>query len=153
MSVQLTDKVYQAILQHGEKDYPYECCGFLIGESDEDIKKIDEIRQQENERDESRETRYLIHPEEFMAAERYARKQGKEMLGIYHSHPDHPSRPSNYDREHAWPWYAYLILSVQDGEAATLQAWQLTDDRSKFDEIELLIPKGSELKKIEYRQE
>ena len=139
MKVRLTPEVEEQIREHGEDDYPYECCGFLIGELQDDVKVITEIRRQANERDESRETRYLIRPEEFRAAEKYAREQGKDMLGIYHSHPDHPSQPSEYDRNHAWPWYAYLILSVQDGEAARLQGWQLRDDRSAFDESQIEI--------------
>lgn len=139
MKVRLTPEVEEQIRQHGEEDYPYECCGFLVGELQDGVKVITEIRRQANERDESRETRYLIRPEEFRAAERYAREQGKDMLGIYHSHPDHPSEPSEYDRNHAWPWYAYLILSVQDGEASRLQGWQLRDDRSAFNESQIEI--------------
>ena len=137
MIVRLTEQAGETIYQHGEDDYPCECCGFLIGTRKDGIREITEVRRQPNRRGDSQETRYLIRPEEFRDAERYAKESGQEMLGIYHSHPDHPARPSEYDREHAWPWYAYLILSVQSGKAADLYGWQLRDDRSGFDEIAL----------------
>ncbi|MCF7803190.1 MAG: M67 family metallopeptidase [Candidatus Marinimicrobia bacterium] len=137
MTVKLSKEITQEIYDHGEKDYPYECCGFLIGKQDGDDRIITEIRRQPNQREDSQETRFLIQPEEFRDAERYAKETGQEMLGIYHSHPESPARPSEYDRNHAWPWYSYLILSVRDGEAAEMYGWQLRDDRSQFDEIPL----------------
>ncbi|HKJ67472.1 MAG TPA: M67 family metallopeptidase [bacterium] len=139
MTVRLQENVYEAIQSHGEEDYPYECCGFLIGVSQDGKRIVREIRAQRNERENSQETRYFISPQEFQAAERYAREQHCETLGIYHSHPDHPARPSQYDLEHAWPWYAYLILSVSGGTADELRAWQLRDDRSAFEAVDMEI--------------
>jgi len=133
MTIALHEDVFRNIRAHGEQDYPYECCGFLIGRIENGIRIVEEIRKQENERDSSRETRYLISPKAFKSAETYARETDRLMLGIYHSHPDHPARPSDYDRDHAWPWYAYLILSVAKGKAGDLNAWELRNDRSAFD--------------------
>ncbi len=139
MIVQLNMDAHQAIKRHGEEDYPYECCGFLIGIIRNGQRVVQEVRAQRNERESSQETRYLISPREFKAAEHYARETNREMLGVYHSHPDHPPRPSQYDLEHAWPWYSYLILSVSGGRADELRAWELRDDRSAFDAVELKI--------------
>jgi proteasome lid subunit RPN8/RPN11 len=90
-----------------------------------------------NSREDSRRNRYLISPRELLAADRDAQKRGLDILGIYHSHPDHPARPSEYDREHALPWYSYIIVSVNRGVAGDLASWNLRDDRSAFDREEL----------------
>lgn len=91
---------------------------------------------------ESERNRFLIDPREQVRVEKDARARGLEVLGFYHSHPDHPARPSKYDREHAWPWYSYLILSVEKGEPADLTSWVLTEDRERFDPelVEMLNP-------------
>ena len=129
----LSGDIMDQIRRHGEETYPYECCGFLMGSQDDGARLVSEIRRQANERRESRETRFLITPLEFREAERAARKAGLLMVGIYHSHPDSPARPSDYDRDHAWPWYSYLILSVSGGRAGEANAWELKDDRSGFE--------------------
>jgi proteasome lid subunit RPN8/RPN11 len=85
-----------------------------------------------NRRDDSPRNRFSITPEDFRAAERAAAERGLDLLGWYHSHPDHPARPSEFDREHAWPWYSYVIVSVDGGVPKDLTSWQLEDDRSKF---------------------
>lgn len=139
MTVVLSEEVFRNIRAHGAQDYPNECCGFLIGRIEDDLRIVEEIQRQENERNSSRETRYLISPQAFKAAESYAKKTGRLMLGIYHSHPDHPARPSDYDRDHAWPWYSYLILGVADDKPGDLNAWELRDDRSTFDPEELRV--------------
>lgn len=82
---------------------------------------------------ESERNRFLIDPREQMRVEKDARARGLDVVGYYHSHPDHPARPSNYDREHAWPWYSYIILSVVKGEPADLTSWVLTESREQFD--------------------
>jgi proteasome lid subunit RPN8/RPN11 len=137
MTVVIGSGVVDHIRQHGEEEYPHECCGFLFGTLVDGTQQVVEARRQSNARTESREVRFLITPEDFRAAEKYARQSGRQMLGIYHSHPDDAARPSDYDREHAWPWYSYLILSVGRGKAGDLNAWQLRDDRSGFDAVDL----------------
>jgi proteasome lid subunit RPN8/RPN11 len=139
MKLVLPAGIMEQIRRHGEEDYPHECCGFLFGSQDDRSRLVIEIRRQANERTDSRRNRFLITPEQFRDAERAARKAGLLMLGIYHSHPDSPARPSEYDRDHAWPWYSYLILSVQRGAAAEAFLWQLRDDRSGFDPREMEI--------------
>src|SRR5262249_24429141 len=87
-----------------------------------------------NRREESRHNRYLIAPEQFLTADRAARGAGLEVIGFFHSHPDHPPRPSAFDLEHAWPYYSYLIVSVRRGEAGEARSWRLAEDRSRFEE-------------------
>ena len=96
----------------------------------------------ENQWDEAeRRRRFLITPEEMLRAEREARKLGLDILGFYHSHPDAPARPSDFDREHAWPWYAYVIAEVRGGEFVTMTSWTLRDDRQAYDEQEIVAVK------------
>ena len=87
---------------------------------------------------ETRHNRYLIPPEEILQGELEAEERGLDVIGYFHSHPDHPARPSEFDRDHAWPWYSYLIISVIDGKAGDSRAWQLREDRSGFAEETLV---------------
>ncbi len=139
MTLVLPAALMEQIRRQAEETYPHECCGFLLGGQENGSRLISEIRRQPNERAESRENRFLITPGQFRDAERHARKAGLLMLGIYHSHPDSPARPSEYDRDHAWPWYSYLILSVGRGVAGESRAWQLREDRSGFDPHEIVV--------------
>ncbi len=143
MKLVLPGRVMAQIRRHGEETYPHECCGFMMGSQVDGARVISEIRRQPNERTESRENRFLITPGQFRDAERAARKAGLLMVGIYHSHPDSPARPSEYDRDHAWPWYGYLIVSVARGAAGESRAWLLRDDRSGFDPLEIVEEEGA----------
>ena len=89
---------------------------------------------------ESERNRFLIDPKEQLRVEKDARARGLDVLGYYHSHPDHPARPSSYDRDHAWPWYSYVIISVERGEPKDLNSWVLRDDRSQFDPEDVELP-------------
>ncbi len=120
--------------QHAAATYPDECCGVLIGRILEDSTVVERLLSADNERGDSRHNRYLINPETVLAAHKEARALGLDVVGYYHSHPDHPARPSEFDREHAWPGVSYLIVSVQKGTVADSRSWRLTDDREKFDE-------------------
>lgn len=124
----------EAIGRHGEATFPEECCGFLIGRASDETTTVERLLPVENERQDSRHNRYVIHPETVLAAHKEARAAGADVVGYYHSHPDHPSRPSEFDRDHAWPGLSYLIVSVQKGRAADARSWRLTDDRERFDE-------------------
>ncbi len=141
MSVHLSHAVVETVRREGRKSYPHECCGFLIGRiEDGDARRIARVEPVENAReDEAKHNRYLIAPERFMAVERNARKDGLDVLGFFHSHPDAPARPSAFDVEQAWPWYIYVIVSIEQGEPADMTAWTLQDDRSQFDEVEMKI--------------
>lgn len=122
----------KTIREHGEKDYPYECCGIMFGRFGEK-KLVSELRPINNEReDEAKHNRFLITPQEIAKAEMYAHRSGLDILGFYHSHPDHPAEPSEYDRLYAWPVYSYIIVSVKKGVSAELTSWVLSDDRSIF---------------------
>jgi proteasome lid subunit RPN8/RPN11 len=121
------------ILEEGEKAYPNECCGFLLGRQAEGKKQVDFVLVVGNAREFGEQYhRFVITPEDFMRAEKEALRQGWEIFGIYHSHPDHPALPSDYDREHALPFYSYLILTVEAGKAGKLTSWKLTGDRKQF---------------------
>jgi proteasome lid subunit RPN8/RPN11 len=121
------------IERHGEETYPHECCGFLLGRGEGGERQVSEIRRAGNARDDSPQNRYLIPPLDMLHAERDARARGLDILGFYHSHPDVAARPSDYDREHAWPWYTYVIVSVRQGKAAEMHAWTLTEERDRFE--------------------
>ena len=120
--------------RHGEASYPEECCGFLIGRFGEEETVVDRVLSVDNERQDSRHNRFLIHPETVLAAHKEARAAGLDVVGYYHSHPDHPARPSEFDREHAWPGLSYVIVSVAGGKVADARSWRLSDDRDRFEE-------------------
>ena len=142
----------EKIRAHGVETYPHECCGALLGRDSNAVldgdrvadalqptRKILQIFPLVNRRDDSPRNRFSVTAEDVLAAEKAAREQGLEVVGWYHSHPDHPARPSEYDRDHAWPWYSYIIVSVQNGAPQNMTSWRLNDDRSGFspEEIEI----------------
>lgn len=133
-TLEITPGHLQTITRHGEASYPEECCGFLIGRSDGEATVVERVVSAGNERQESRHNRYLISPETVLAANKEARALGLDIVGYYHSHPDHPARPSEFDRDHAWPGLSYLIISVQGGKLADTRSWRLSDDRERFEE-------------------
>jgi proteasome lid subunit RPN8/RPN11 len=118
----------------GEAAYPDECCGILLGEIDNDDNKIvKQIEAINNAREDGEKYhRFLITPEDMLHAEQTARVAKQEVIGFYHSHPDHPASPSDYDREHALPFYSYVIVSVEKGRAKEIASWELTADRTVF---------------------
>ncbi len=148
MRLRISEAQLDSIRQHGARDYPCECCGMLLGRADGETKEVREVVPLKNLRhdarraqellpldDPGRETernRFLIDPLEQLRVEKGARARGLDVLGYYHSHPDHPARPSGYDRDHAWPWYSYVIVSVEQGSARDLTSWTLAEDRGAF---------------------
>lgn len=130
----LVPRFQVAIGRHGAATYPEECCGVLIGRplGDGDGNLVMKLRPVDNEREDSRGNRFLIHPETVLTAEKEARSLNLRVLGYYHSHPDHSAEPSELDREHAWPGLSYVIVSVRDGEVGEVRSWRLADDRSRF---------------------
>lgn len=138
MRIRLTSALLQAIQTNGEAGYPLERAGLLIGKSTPSGSEILEVVELENSFEKSSQaTRYSLDPLTFFDAEEEAEKRGLEVVGIFHSHPDHPARPSTYDLEWALPLYTYLITSVFQGKAEETCAWQLAPDRSQFEEVEL----------------
>lgn len=125
--------VAEAIRRHGEETFPHECCGALVGAGD----RVTAVVALPNTTEEGPRRRFLVRPSDYRLAEQRAGELGGELLGFYHSHPDHPARPSQYDLDHAWPTFAYVIVSVMSGTARDMTVWFLQDDRSRFDEGEL----------------
>src|ERR1041384_2438639 len=121
------------IRAHGQETYPHECCGALVG-AGEDVTAIVPLP---NTTEEGPRRRVLVRPSDYREAERQATTLGGELLGFYHSHPDHPARPSQYDLDHAWPNFAYVIVSVAAGAAADMTVWWLKDDRTTFEKGDL----------------
>jgi len=132
MSIILKYSHRVAIQQHGEATYPHECCGFLLGNVDENRRIVKQTYGAQNQRSDSPHNRYQISPQEYMRAERLAAETGLEIIGFYHSHPDHPARPSQFDLKNAWPGLVYVIVGVNDGKADKMTTWVLADDRSRF---------------------
>ena len=122
------------------RDYPYECCGLLLGHYTAEGKVVTETYPISNAREESaKRNRFLIAPEELMRGERYAASRDLEVVGFYHSHPDCPAVPSQYDLEHAWPTYSYIIVSTSADQATDLFSWEQQEDRSRFNREEVRI--------------
>ncbi|MCC7125908.1 MAG: M67 family metallopeptidase [Acidobacteria bacterium] len=126
----LGDGVDAAIRAHGRETYPYECCGALIGRDG----VVMEAVPMPNTTEEGPRRRFLVRPADYRTAEARATELGLDLLGFYHSHPDHPARPSQYDLDHAWPVFSYVILSVRAARDEEMTSWRLHDDRSRFDE-------------------
>jgi len=133
---QLTEEVFSAISSEGEKGFPNEICGVLLGTG----RDITEILAIENSREaEEQYHRFRIEPDDLFRAEKIARGKELDILGFYHSHPDSPARASDYDREYALPYYLYLILEVRGGKAKELAAFSLSLDRSTFNPAEYTV--------------
>ncbi len=127
---------------HATQTYPEECCGVLLGTERNGERQVCDVLEIRNTKDDQRTRRYLISPEDYRQAEVFAANEGVQVLGLYHSHPDHPAQPSQFDLDHALPWFSYVIVSVENNVAGTIRSWRLRDDRSAFDEEELVILDG-----------
>ena len=138
--IQLGENQRDEIARHAERDYPCECCGLLLGSFEAGgLKSISEIYPISNAREEeAKRNRFLIRPEELLRGEQFAAERGLDVVGFYHSHPDHPAVPSQYDLEHAWPVYSYIVVSVDSEAAGDLRSWEMESDRSTFTEEEIL---------------
>jgi len=123
-------RVDEAIRRHGEETYPHECCGALVGRGD----GVTDAVALPNTTEEGPRRRFLVRPSDYRLAEQRATELGGELLGFYHSHPDHPAKPSQYDLDHAWPTFAYVIVAVAAGASQAMTVWFLKDDRSIFEE-------------------
>lgn len=140
MSLIWTAGQREAVARHGERGYPDEICGLLLGEHIGADRVVRDVVPADNVWDDLGEhrRRFRIAPEVYLREERRARAAGWEIVGFYHSHPDHPARPSETDREHAWPTYSYVIQSVAGGRAAAICSWRLNDDRFGYEQEALI---------------
>ena len=134
MTLVLDSRHVSAIRRHGEADYPAEACGLIGGAVDGDRKLAVQLVPLVNRRTDSARNRYLIDPESFRRAQDRLERDGLDIIGVYHSHPDHPPAPSAFDRDHAWPRLSYVIVGVARGRAADMKSWVLADDRGTFEE-------------------
>jgi proteasome lid subunit RPN8/RPN11 len=132
--IALTHTAMHKIRVHSMEAYPEECCGILVGTECESGKEVYDVIRIGNAREENRRRRFLITPEEYRRAEAAASAEGLGVMGFYHSHPDHPARPSQFDLDHAWPWCSYIIAAVEERIPAAVKSWVLKEDRSGFDE-------------------
>jgi len=125
--------VEASIRHHGEETFPHECCGALIGSGD----RVASVVELPNTTEEGPRRRFLVRPSDYRLAEQRATELGGELLGFYHSHPDHPARPSQFDLDHAWPSLSYIIVSIKEGVPEEMTSWRLQEDRSAFDQENL----------------
>ena len=139
LQLTLSREVAERIRAHGAESFPHECCGALLGRDsafdenrDGQWREVVELFPLVNRRDDSPRNRFAVTAEDVLQAEKASRQQSLEVFGWYHSHPDHPARPSQFDREHAWPWYSYIIVSVMSGAPAEITSWRLDDDRRDY---------------------
>ena len=138
-ALRLTDGVDAAIRAHGREAYPHECCGALIGRGG----VVTSTSPLPNVTDEGPRRRFRVSDQDYQAVQRAADAAGEDLVGFYHSHPDHPAVPSQYDLDHAFPSFAYVIVSVMAGLDADLRSWTLKDDRSAFDEQAVAVSQPS----------
>lgn len=146
--ITMSKEVLTQIKEHGEQAYPEEGAGLLLGRVDGNNRFVDQILPQSNQFErEHRNRRYMITPQDLIRAEEIAEELGMELIGIFHSHPDHPAKPSDFDQERALPWFSYLITSVQKKIAHESRSWQLTDER-RFIEEKVKIEGSSILEEV-----
>jgi proteasome lid subunit RPN8/RPN11 len=130
--IAISAKVLGEIRAHGRDTYPEECCGGLLGRRG-DPARVARIERIDNVRDVERARRYEVSPRDYLRLERLAAEEEVELLGFYHSHPDHPAVPSAYDRDHAFPFFHYMVCAVASGQPGEVTAWVLSEDRGEFD--------------------
>ena len=135
MSVEITREQEAAIRAHGEAGFPNEICGVLLGREAGGHKTVTGLLPIENQFESDEQYhRFLITPQDMLRAERSARAQGVSVVGFYHSHPEAEAIASNYDRDHAWPWYTYIIVSVKQHRADELRSGRCATIAQAFDE-------------------
>jgi proteasome lid subunit RPN8/RPN11 len=146
-TIRIHKALEERIRAHGQQTYPNECCGALLGRdsgSPATQREITEILPLKNQHQDSPRNRFILTPDDVREAEAHSKRTGVELLGWYHSHPEAPARPSEFDREHAWPWYSYVIVSVKAGHADEMNSWRLLEDRSGYDSEKIEIDDRAE---------
>jgi len=131
--LKLRNDLAAKIQAHGMETYPHECCGAILGRDGDGSREVLDLLPLANRRDDSPRNRFEVTPGDVQLAEKTASEKKLELIGWYHSHPDAPARPSEFDREHAWPWYSYIIVSVQSGRPREMNSWRLQDDRTAYE--------------------
>jgi len=140
IAVRVAPRLLAAMAGHARSTYPDECCGYLIAPAElppDGVRRIEAVEPADNRFDGERRRRFVILPDELRAAERRAEARGRAVVGFYHSHPDHPARPSPFDEAHAWPWYAYLVLATTATGVPRVGAFELGAETGRFVELPL----------------
>lgn len=136
MKIQINQTAWDVIKKDAEATFPHECCGFLFGHEQKNAREITIATVVDNTRQENRERRFEISAIDYMKAEHYALENHLKLLGVYHSHPQHPAIPSEYDSTHALPYFSYVIVSVIDGKSEAVTSWRLNEQK-QFDEEQI----------------
>ena len=145
--ITVTEGVRMIVENDARQTYPHECCGFLYGKEENGKRTITHAQVVDNTREENRERRFEISPLDYMRAEEHAEQNNLTLLGVYHSHPDHPAIPSEYDLKRALPYFSYIIVSVKKGKIADFYSWRL-NDQGKFEQEQVLFKEELNLKNI-----
>jgi len=125
--ISIREEALDIMVADAEGSFPDECCGFVMGSEEGNDRNISRVLVVDNSKEGDRRRRFAIAPSDYILAERKAEEWGLQLLGIYHSHPNHPAIPSEHDRIAAQPFFSYFILSVKEGEFEELRSWQLND--------------------------
>jgi len=133
LHVRIDEAASKIVINDGEKTFPDECCGFLFGLEENGERKITLAQEVHNNKEGDKKRRFEIHPFDYMKAERYALENDLQLLGVYHSHPQHPAIPSEHDRVVAMPFFSYVIVSIIDGKLDDLRSYRLNDGK-EFEE-------------------
>jgi proteasome lid subunit RPN8/RPN11 len=140
LRLEIPQLLLEQIHHHGERSYPEEGAGFLLGVTSVEKRQVKELLVIENAREDgSRHNRYLLTPRDVLEGENEAARRGLDIVGVFHSHPDHPDQPSEFDREWALPWLSYLITRIDSAKAVSSRSWRLADNRELFDEENLIV--------------
>jgi proteasome lid subunit RPN8/RPN11 len=135
----LNDELKRRIEQEGAAAYPHECCGVMIGHDAPGGRVVERLEPMDNVWDAAEQRRrFAIDPKQLMKIDRDVAAEGKVVLGFYHSHPDHPARPSETDRMYGWPFYSYVIVSIQNRLPADMTCWVLDESTEQFEETEIV---------------
>ena len=130
----INEDAYQLMQRHAEATYPNECVGFFYGKEGEDIRHIELAVEVPNTKEGDQRRRFEVDPHDYMKAERYALENDTTLLGVYHSHPEHPAIPSEHDLKVAQPFFSYVIVSVKGGKSVKVRSWQLDDENAFAEE-------------------
>jgi proteasome lid subunit RPN8/RPN11 len=140
--LQLSELLLNQIKEHGESHYPEEGAGLILGGVHEEVRSVEQLLPLANQFEaSSRHNRYMIEPEEMINAEMKAEELGLDIIGVFHSHPNHPAIPSEFDRERALPWFSYIITRVDSTGASESRSWRLSDDRQFLEEKLQIAPR------------
>ena len=147
MSLSISDQLYQELRAHGEETYPNECCGIMLGKTEGEDTRVEALIRAGNTRTDSAHNRYHIAPQELIKAQREGRKAGLDIVGFYHSHPDHPAMWSSTDFAEAhWFGCSYVITAVEKGKAAITNSFLLTgtgeEDKAFADQTVTVVREG-----------